>query len=115
MKPTNYVKLSIRGIRRYGDADSVPLAPSSATYPLVPHDYEVSPIGEARLYVTTWIFPFVDELEGDCHRALALAEAKCDAVSGEHGVPVSRFQIMTYLPSRLLIESVFGGDESEAA
>jgi hypothetical protein len=114
MKPNNYVKLSIRGVRRYADSDTLPQAPSCATCPLVPHDYDVSPIGEARLYVTTWIFLFADEVEGDAHRALVLAEAKLDAVSSEHGVPVSRFKVMTYRPSRLLLESVFE-DESEAA
>ena len=52
MKPTNYVKLSIRGIRRYADGDAVPQAPSCATYPLVPHDYDVNTIGEMSMSTT---------------------------------------------------------------
>lgn len=114
MKPNNYVKLSIRGARWYHDADAVQQAPSCATYPLVPHDYPVTVSGDARLYVTTWIFPFVDELENDGRRALAAAEAKCDAISAANGVPVSRFRFTTWQPSALELDSVVAG-ESEAA
>jgi hypothetical protein len=103
MKSTNYVKLTIRGVRRYADGDAVP------------HDYTVSPSGDDRLYVTTWIFPFVDELAGDAHRALASAEAKCEEVAVEHNLQLSRFRLTTYLASHLGLESVFGNDESEAA
>lgn len=113
MKPTNYVKLSVRAARRYDDADAVPLAPSSTKYPLVPHDYPVNMAGELRLYVTTWIFPFVDELESDGRRALAAAEAKCEALS-THGLPANMFRLTTFLPSRLGLDAVLG-DESEAA
>lgn len=114
MKPTNYVKLSIRGPRRYHDADAVPQAQSGATYPLVPHDYPVNINGETRQYVTTWIFPFVDELENDGRRALAAAEAKCDAVSVASGQPVGRFRFSTFRPSTLDLDVVLD-DESEAA
>lgn len=115
MKPTNYVKLSIRDTRRHHDADAVPQAPSSDVWPLVPHDYPVSLIGEARKYVTTWIFPFVDELEDDGRRALAAAEAKCEAVSAERGVPFVRFDFTTWRPSVLGLDVVGGSDESEVA
>jgi hypothetical protein len=107
MKPNNYVKLSIRDARRYHDADAVPQAPSSATYPLVPHDYPVSPTGEDRLYVTTWVFPFVEDLEGDAHRALAAAEAKREDVMSNANVAADRFRFTTYLPSRLGQDAVF--------
>ena len=115
MKPTNYVKLSIRDVRRHHDADAVPQAPSSDVWPLVPHDYPVSLVGEPRKFVTTWVFPFVDELEADGRRALAAAEAKCEAVSGASGIPFIRFAFTTWRPSALGLDVVCGEDESEAA
>lgn len=96
MQPTNYVKLSIRGRRRYSDRDSFP---NDAYSP--------------ELFVTTWIFPFVEELENDGQRALAAAEAKCDVVAALYSLPVSRFRFVTWLPSRLGLDVVC--DESEAA
>lgn len=114
MKPTNYVKLSIRDTKRHHDADAVPQAASSDAGPLLPHDHPFSG-GELRKYVTTWIFPFVDELEADGRRALAAAEAKCEAVSVAIGVPFVRFRFTTYRPSTLGLDVVLGDDESEAA
>jgi hypothetical protein len=106
MQPTNYVKLSIRCDQYLADGDAV----------CVPWRNKLPHLGDSDgLYVTTWIFSFVGELPSDARRALAAAEAKCDALAAAYGLAPNQFSFTTWRPSVLPLDVVRGIDESEAA
>jgi hypothetical protein len=81
------------------DADAVRQAPSSARWPLLPHDVNYNGDGEARRYVTTWTFPFDSANKASAIRAFGRAQEKRRRLRTKHfGLPAEAFQLSSFAP-----------------
>ena len=102
MKPNNYLKLTVRTLQPLHDAEAIPQAPSSDMWPLLPHGYKFNGCGDERLFVTTWLFPFNDEVKADAVRALEAAQEKRKRLRTKHfTLPHEAIQLSSWAPSGL--------------
>jgi hypothetical protein len=100
MKPTNYLKLTVRTGQPMHDSEAVRQAPSADHWPLLPHGYGFNGLGNVRLFVTTWLFPFDGSSRADTMRALEAAQDKRKRLRTKHfTLPLEAFQLSSWKPS----------------
>src|SRR6187402_2293496 len=102
MQPNNYLKLSVRAPVPLHDAESVRQAPSSDQWPLLPHGYGYNGLGDVRLFVTSWVFPFNTDSRASAIAALEAAQAKRKLLRTKHfSLVPEAFQLASFEPSGL--------------
>jgi hypothetical protein len=102
MKPNNYLKLSVRASKPLHDSESLRQASVTDEWPLLPHGYPYNGLGDARLFVTSWIFTFDDTSKADAIRALAEAQEKRKRLKTKHfELPHDAIQLSSWAPSGL--------------
>jgi hypothetical protein len=106
---TNYLKLTVRAPQPLHDAEAIRQAPSSDQWPLLPHGYAYNGLGDARPFVTTWLFPFDGESKASAFRALEAAQTKRKLLRTKHfTLGAEAFELSTWSPSCLRGVPVIG-------